>query len=189
MAPERAAIVLAAGASRRMGTPKALLPWGDTTLLQHAVSACRTAGAREVVVVLGPGMGAVNVDATTVVNPDASTGRSASIRLGAAALSEVPAAILVQSVDQPVSARVLAALFDAIERGAEVAQPLFGERRGHPICLAGTLLPELLRVNEESLGLRAVTRRRAVTEVAVQEEAVMWNLNDPSTYAAARPRA
>ena len=49
----RAAIVLAAGASQRMGFPKALLPWADTTLLGHALRRLGEAGAEHIVVVLG----------------------------------------------------------------------------------------------------------------------------------------
>jgi len=187
MAPGRGAIVLAAGASRRMGTPKALLAWGNTTLLDHTLRELRCAGADHVVVVLGPDTAHVAVDATVVVNPDPDTGRSASIRLGAAALQQAACtAIVVQSVDQPVSHTVLDALFTAVERGAAIAIPTFGGRRGHPVGLAGTLIHELRTVSEETQGLRAVTRRHAITGVEVEEKAVVWNLNDPEAYAAAR---
>lgn len=53
MVPRRAAIVLAAGASRRMRTPKALLTWGDGTLLDYVLHEAHRAQAEQVVVVLG----------------------------------------------------------------------------------------------------------------------------------------
>ena len=186
MAPGRGAIVLAAGASRRMGSPKALLPWGDATLLDHTLRELRCAGADQVVVVLGPDTSNLPVDATLVVNPDPETGRSASIRQGAAALPAPLRAIVVQSVDQPVSRAVLDSLFTAVEDGAAIAIPAFHGRRGHPVGVAGTLVKELLSVDEATQGLRAVTRRHPITEVAVEDEAVVWNLNDPAAYAAAR---
>ena len=48
---------------------------------------------------------------------------------------------------------------------------------------------ELENLDEESQGLRSVVRSHVVTEVAVEDESVIWNLNDPDAYAAARARA
>ena len=169
-----------------MGTPKALLPWGDTTLLEHAIAQARAAHVTEIVVVLGPATRHLQLEVTTVVNPSPETGRSTSIRLGAAALGETPEVILVQSVDQPVGASVLDKLFAT---RAEVAVPTCGGRRGHPVCFDGQLLGELRRVSEQDQGLRAIVRRHMVTEVAVEDEAVLWNLNDPNAYVAAKAAA
>lgn len=183
MVSRRAAIVLAAGASSRMGTPKAVLPWNGTTLVEYAIAQARLAGAQSVVVVLGAATHHLTLDAITVVNPVPETGRSASIRLGAGALPDDLDAVVVQSVDQPVPASVLEALFAA---DAEVAVPTCDGRRGHPVCFAGHLLGELRQVHEADLGLRAVVRRHSVTEVPVATQAVLHNLNDPAAYAAAR---
>jgi molybdenum cofactor cytidylyltransferase len=184
----RAAVILAAGASERMGTPKAILAWRDTTLLDCALREAGGAGVKELVVVLGPATRHLRPEAMTVVNSDPQTGRSASIRLGAAALPESVEAIVIQSVDQPVPATVLVALFDAIVGSVEVAVPTYRGRRGHPVAFSGRLLSELRAVGEEEAGLRAVVRRHRsqLREVAVDDEAVIWNLNDPAAYAAAR---
>ncbi len=184
----RAALILAAGASERMGTPKALLAWDGTTLLDHALRQARAAGIEELVVVLGPATRHLELNATTVFNPTPETGRSASIRLGAAALSEAPETILIQSVDQPVPADVIRALLEAIAVSVDAAVPTYRGRRGHPVAFAGRLLDELRTVTEEDQGLRALVRRHAaqLAEVAVETEAVIWNLNDPAAYAAAR---
>jgi len=168
-----------------MGQPKALLAWRGSTLLEYAVQQARLSGVAELVVVLGPATRDLRVDALIAFNPDPETGRSTSIRLGAERLPDGVRAVLVQSVDQPVPADVLAALFDAVESGADVAIPTFGGRRGHPVCFRGHLLSELRAVAEEAEGLRAVVRRHARTEVAVDAAAVIWNLNDPAAYAAA----
>ena len=78
----------------------------------------------------------------------------------------------------------------AVERepGAEVALPVVGGRRGHPVCLAGRLLPELYDVREETQGLRGVVRRHAVREVPVSDDEPLLNLNDVSAYEAAYAR-
>ena len=180
------AVILAAGASERMGTPKALLPWGSATLLDHAIGEMRSASVDHVVVVVGPATRHLHLDVETVFNPDPATGRSASIRLGCGALPEGLTAVLIQSVDQPVPAHILGKLFDTVGQLADVAVPTYKGRRGHPVCFAGRLLGELRTVSEEDEGLRAVVRRHRVAEVSVDDESVVWNLNDPAAYAAAR---
>jgi CTP:molybdopterin cytidylyltransferase MocA len=184
----RVAIVLAAGASQRMGTPKALLPWHGVTLLDYAIQQAHAGGANQVIVVLGPATRHVQVDATSVFNPDPDTGRSASIRLAAAAVRPKPRAIVVQSVDQPVTADIVSSLFDAIHDTTDVAIPTFQGRRGHPVCFSGELLSELQAVTEVEQGLRAVVRRHAdrVREVPTDSQSVVWNLNDPAAFAAAQ---
>jgi molybdenum cofactor cytidylyltransferase len=184
-----AGIVLAAGASSRMGSPKALLPWAGSTLLGYALEQLAVAGVSAPIVVLGLAHEEVRArekrlaQASVVLNLDEASGRSGSIRLGASAVPEGVRRVLVQSVDQPVAAEVLRALLAA---EGEVAVPTFEGRRGHPVCFAGALLPELRAVSETEHGLRAVVRRHDVVDVPVDEPAVLWNLNDPDSYASAR---
>jgi CTP:molybdopterin cytidylyltransferase MocA len=185
------AVILAAGDSVRMGVPKALLPWGRTTLLDHAFAQAQAAGVAQVVVVLGPATKHLEQQLTSariVYNPEPASGRSASIRLGCAALLEDVTAILVQSVDQPTSAAVLIQLFRAISDNVDLALPTYAGRRGHPVVFAGRLLPELRTVSEQAQGLRSVVRGHAhkLSEVGVGDESVLWNLNDPSAYAVAQ---
>ena len=177
-----------------MGTPKALLAWNGSTLLEFALEQARAAAVDDVVVVLGPSTAHVDGSlgaARAVINPRPETGRSASIRLGSAALSDELDAIVIQSVDQPTPVEVLRAMFAAVEHGdGRVAVPTYLGRRGHPVCFAGNLLPELRRVAEHDEGLRSVVRRYAaqLVEVPVNSESVLWNLNDPAAYAAAQAR-
>jgi molybdenum cofactor cytidylyltransferase len=191
MAQTRAAIVLAAGTSSRMGASKALLPWDSTTLLGYAVRELRAAGATRIVVVVGADAEQVLAvlpeasDVVPVVNDAYASGRSSSIRAGATAIPPGCGALVVQSVDQPCPSKILRTLYQAAEQdGVHVAVPVFGGRRGHPICLSGRLLPELADVREEDQGLRAVVRRHAGArrEVPVDSAVVHLNLNDPVAY-------
>jgi molybdenum cofactor cytidylyltransferase len=190
----RSAIVLAAGPSSRMGSPKALLPWDGTTLLGYAVSQLRAAGASSIVVVLGAHAERVRLALPAIpalvvaLNTHYAGGRSSSIRVGAEALPPNAAAVLVQSVDQPCPASVIELLYRAVETaGANVAVPVFGGRSGHPVCVSGRLVPELATVREEDQGLRAVVRRHAdaTVEVPAPTASILLNLNDPAAYAAA----
>lgn len=179
-----------------MGTPKALLAWGDTTLLEHAIQQARAAGVEHIVVVLGPATKYLEHDprlaqARLGFNPDPETGRSASIRIGSQALPDDVDALIIQSVDQPCESDVLSSLFAGLEeRGADVAVPTHAGRRGHPVCLSGRLLFELRGLTEQEQGLRSIVRRHdqleRLLEVAVSTPSVVWNLNDPAAYAAAR---
>jgi CTP:molybdopterin cytidylyltransferase MocA len=194
LAVRRGALILAAGGSQRMGSPKALLPWQGTTLLAYVLQQARAAAVTDIVVVLGPATrhleGSLG-NARVVINMEPDTGRSASIRLGSAALSEDVRSIVIQSVDQPVGADVLNLLFAGVARGADIVLPTYRDRRGHPVCVSGQLLPELRAVTEEGEGLRAVVRAHAqhLVEVPVDCESVLWNLNDPAAYAAAQAHA
>src|SRR3954447_24647836 len=153
MVLRRAALILAAGASERMGTPKALLPWGDSTLLDYAVGQARAAGVDEIVVVLGPATRELSLpDCRTAYTPSPETGRSASICLGAAELPDGLSAILIQSVDQPTPSDVSGTLFAALTPPGLIAIPTFGARRGHPLCLSGTLRQELTELTEAEQG-------------------------------------
>jgi molybdenum cofactor cytidylyltransferase len=180
-----------------MGMPKALLAWGGTTLLDNALVQARAAGVQHIVVVLGPATKHLDrrfaeLGVHVAFNPDPSTGRSTSIRLGSHELPEEIDAVLVQSVDQPCESSVLYSLFEKLKSSnADVAIPIYQGRRGHPACFAGRLLAELRAVDEEAEGLRSVVRRHAerLAEVPVTSESVVWNLNDPAAYVAARAAA
>jgi CTP:molybdopterin cytidylyltransferase MocA len=117
------AILLAAGDSRRMGTPKALLTWRGRPLLEHQAAVLCASRVEECIVVLGrdadrlaplvaarpgaPGR------ARVVRNPRPDLGRSSSVRAGLEALTSPAEALLFVSVDQPLDAAVVEALIAA----------------------------------------------------------------------------
>ena len=187
-----AAIILAAGESTRMGQPKPLLPWGGTTLLAWQVAQMRAAGVDEVVVVLGHAAEevrpAVPPEARVVVNEGYTEGRASSLRCGAEAVAEPVEALLILSVDQPRPAWLPRLLIESWRQSrAAIVAPRFDGRTGHPVLVDGSLLDELRRVDEATLGLRAVMERHAAeTEaVPVANSRVDVDLNTPADYEAA----
>jgi len=135
------AVVLAAGASSRMGAVKPLLEVGGRTLLARAADAALEAGAHPVMVVLGAnaalvraGLGARAVD--TVVNAGWISGMASSIRAGVAALlAAAPEldAILVTPCDQPaLSAEVIRHLARLSRTTGRIAAARYGGRVGAP---------------------------------------------------------
>lgn len=143
------ALILAAGRGRRLGAgPKALLPWGGSTLIARAVLAAQEAGlvplatvgpARDEVLRQIAGTG-LDVEHHAVLVPDFDVGMSASWKTGVAAIARKPGTtpqtpVAVILVDQPgVGAEVLARLLGALRPG-RVARALWEGRPGHPVVM------------------------------------------------------
>ncbi|MDI1279715.1 nucleotidyltransferase family protein [Methylobacter sp.] len=87
------AIILAAGASSRMGSPKQLLEWRNRPLLEHTIANARAIWGERIVVVLGAHAESIRTTVdlgavTSIVNPDWQEGMASSIRAGVQALPE-----------------------------------------------------------------------------------------------------
>jgi molybdenum cofactor cytidylyltransferase len=193
--PPVAALLLAAGLSTRMGRPKPLLPWGEEPLVVYQVRQLAQAGAAPIIVVTGHARAAVeaalrDTGAIPVFNAAYAAGRAGSVRVGARAVPD-DTAVLVLGVDQPRPAAVARALIAAYRAGgAAITVPLHAGRRGHPVLFAPWLLPELQAVTEAEEGLRAVLRAhaRAVHEHPMDDPRVLLDLNTPEDYREALAR-
>ena len=195
-----AAILLAAGASSRMGSPKPLLPWAGTTLVEWEVAQLQQAGVDEVIVVYGARADLVRRvlrggTGTPVFNARWAQGRATSLAAGASALlrgQSTPDLVIVQNVDQPAPASLIErVLAEAHAAATEVVQPVYldaqgVEHGGHPVVLRGALLPALAAASEATEGLRGVLAGRAVHRVRIEgEPATAWDLDTPEAYEAA----
>ena len=188
-----AALLLAAGESTRMGSPKPLLDWHGRPLIQYQIEQLRDGGCDLVVVVLGHRSDRVhpfveNTGAVIVENPRFREGRATSVRAGAQMVPERPDNILVLGIDQPRSANIVRQVIQAaIAQKATIVIPTHNGRRGHPTAFAGWLLPEIQEVEDETLGLRDVVRRHEaeILRVEVNNPNVLLDLNTPEDYQAA----
>jgi nicotine blue oxidoreductase len=136
-----AGLVLAAGAGRRYGAPKALVRHDGRLLVERAVDVLRAAGCAPIVVVIGAAAGQVRAeaslgDATLVENADWDTGMGSSLRAGLATLAgtDAPAAV-VQLVDMPGITPEAVRRFVPLAGPAVLAMAGYGARRGHPVLL------------------------------------------------------
>jgi molybdenum cofactor cytidylyltransferase len=161
-----AGIVLAGGASRRMGRPKQLLPVGGRPLLEGVVASACASRLDEVVVVLGASAGAILGQvamgrARAVINPDHERGMSSSLRVGLAAMGpEVERAVVVLGDQPAISGALLDELLDLQERsGLPAAALSFGGLLHPPVVLDRELWGDL-RTLEGDVGCRAVIRAR-----------------------------
>jgi molybdenum cofactor cytidylyltransferase len=183
-----ASIILAAGASRRMGRPKMLLPYRSGTVLSSAVAPHLEAGAGPVIVVLGHRADEVRSAAalpadprlTTVVNPDWAEGMASSIRRGLEECGEASAVLLALG-DQPgVDAARVKALLAAWGPDVRLVVPVHGERGSHPVLFARSLFPELRDLRGD-VGARDVVRRHW-TEAARVPAPALADLDTEEDY-------
>lgn len=185
-----AAVILAAGESRRMGEAKALLPYQGLTFVEHLITATRHPRVGLTRVVLGAHAeeirGKLKIDAASiVVNPDWSKGQLSSLQSAIRSLPpQITSGLILCPVDHPlVSQHLIAALIAAFEAsGRSIALPTFEGRRGHPVIFHSTLYNELLAASPE-VGARQIVWAHAddIKEVPTEEEGVILNLNDPET--------
>lgn len=160
-------MILAAGGSRRLGTPKQLLQdaSGETLIVRAARTALASV-CRPVVVVLGAAEDAIRpaldgLPVTVAVNPDWETGMAGSLQAGLAALGEVDAA-LVMLCDQPgVTPALLNLLADTYQTtGHALVACEYGGAVGVPALFAYPLFPELLALRGEQ-GARRILQTYA----------------------------
>ena len=156
--PKVAGVLLAAGAGRRLGRPKALVEVGGARLVDHGVRVLAGGGADPVVVVTGaapvtlPGV-------ITAVNPDWPSGMGSSLAAGLRAVPAGCAAVVVALVDQPlVGPEAVRRLIAAHAAGAGVAVAAYQGRPRNPVLLARGHWPEVLRLAVGDVGARPFLR-------------------------------
>jgi molybdenum cofactor cytidylyltransferase len=182
-----AAVILSGGASSRMGSAKALLPYRDKTFLEHLLGVMEHPKISARRVVLGPDAEAIQKvvaldPGETVINTDWELGQLSSIQ---AALRSLPAGtdgILLSLIDHPL---ITAALADKLieefyKSRAPIVLPVFRGRRGHPVIFSAALYQELLEAPLD-VGARSVVwaHRAEVREFDTAEEGCVLNLNNP----------
>ena len=184
-----AAIVLAAGLSRRMGRPKLLLTLEGRPVIRHTVERMLAAGLSDVIVVVGPEHEAIRqalegLPVRLAVNPTPEAGQASSVRRGIQAVSPLATVALIALGDQPwVSADVIHRLLAALAApGKRIAAPRYADGLGNPVLFAADVFPELLALTGDR-GARAVVEkdasRLAVVDVA---QAMPSDVDTPEDY-------
>lgn len=190
--PNVTGLLLSAGASSRMGAPKALLDFGGRTALARLAETLRAAGIADLVAVVPPDAAiaaeAERCGVRVVKNPLAHLGRTGSLQFG---LRETPPgrSVVFAPVDAPlVSASTVRAVLEASGRAA-IVRPVHGGRGGHPVFLASHLRAEILHLAPDA-SLRDLIHRDPSRrlDLPVDDPEVLANINTPEDYGAAIAR-
>jgi CTP:molybdopterin cytidylyltransferase MocA len=160
MEAQVAGILLAAGAGRRLGQPKALVDLGGRPLAARGVDLLREGGAAPVIVVTGAA--AVNLTGViTVHNPHWATGMGSSLAAGLATVPDECEAAVVALVDQPlVGAAAVRRLIAAYQGGASVVVAAYGGQPRNPVLLGRRHWAEVTALAAGDAGARAFLRAR-----------------------------
>jgi molybdenum cofactor cytidylyltransferase len=198
-----AAIILAAGESRRMGFPKALLPYprpdgSETTFLGHLLDVMNRSRAEPIVVVLGHEGERIRSSlspaswgrARPIVNERYREGMLTSILSGLEEVEKSPAeGCLVLPVDHPdVSPEIVDLLIGRYEQTPRpILLPVFQGRRGHPVLFSRAVFDEIRRA-PESVGARQVVwdHQGDLLEVEVQDPGIGRDVDTPGDYRSRR---
>jgi molybdenum cofactor cytidylyltransferase len=191
-----AAIVLAAGQSRRMeGKNKLLEDFHGVPLVRRAAEAALGSKASPVIVVTGNNADAVKkalagLDVRFVNNADYADGLSSSLKTGIRAVPEESAGAVICLGDMP---QVSSALIDRLiaglapERGAMIVAPVRDKQRGNPVLWARRFFPELLKL-EGDIGARKLANfyDEGLLEILVDDDAAFADIDTPQALDAAR---
>jgi CTP:molybdopterin cytidylyltransferase MocA len=192
-----AGIILAAGASSRMGTPKALLDYRGETFLGRLVRVLGES-CEPLIVVLGYHADVIRpkvpVSANVVINPDPSRGQLSSLQTGLAALPANADGFAFIPVDSPAVAEgtveTLARTFEQRDPSTLFVIPRQSGKRGHPVFAARSIIAEFLALPPTSEAREVVHAHVDRTQyVDVDDPGIFTDIDDPEAYRQLKERA
>lgn len=182
-----AGLVLAAGASERMGTPKALLSVRGRPAVEVVVGSLASAGCTDIVLVVGRHAKEIragaHLEACRIIDhPGWAEGRTSSIQAGLDAFGDEIEAVVLALVDMPlVNAQTVAATITAWQTARprpEIAVPTLDGHGGHPILLGRQVFPAIRALDPEA-PLRDLLRTTIRLEVPVTDTGIHIDLDTP----------
>ncbi|MEI7844283.1 MAG: nucleotidyltransferase family protein [Chloroflexota bacterium] len=194
-----AVVILAAGLSRRMGTPKMLLPWGYTTVLGQVVSTFSQAGVGEIVVVTGGYREAVEAEVgnlggqyhvQSIHNPNFESGEMlSSLQVGLTVLDKGVDATLVGLGDQPqLSLDATLKVIQAFEiSSASLVVPSHNMRRGHPWLVQCKLWSQLLALRAPATMRDVLSAHNSDIQYVETDSTILKDLDTPQDYEIEKP--
>ncbi len=187
------AIILSAGESKRMGTPKPLLMINHETFLAHIISLIRKSKVGSIMVVLGSQAELIRKkiplnDVELVFNDDFAQGQLSSLKVGLRAIKNTKdiEGVMVFLVDHPlISVDLINKLLDKFYgSGNRIVVPTYKGRRGHPVIFPKLLFSELMTAPNQQ-GARTVLRNNQaqIVELDTSEEGILLDIDTPEQYA------
>ncbi|QLG46912.1 nucleotidyltransferase family protein [Costertonia aggregata] len=186
------ALILAAGASTRMGQPKQLLPWGNSSLLQHAIKVVKASKCNNIYLVLGANSSLIedtitDPDVTIINNETWKLGLGNSIAVGIRKINalESPNGILIMLADQPfIDQAHLDRLIHTFQHGKKnIIATLYHQKNGVPALFHSTYFSELVQLNDD-FGAKGIinTYKNDVVSIASQNNSIDIDTLDEYKY-------
>lgn len=178
-------MLLAAGAGRRFGSPKALVEHGGALFVESSTGVLLRAGCAPVVVVLGAASDEVRaraaLDGAVVVdNPDWATGMGSSLRVGLTALADARVdAVVVLPVDTPGVTAAAVRRLTALADRQVLARASYDGEPGHPVLIGHDHWSGVARSATGDAGARDYLRERQVLAVACEDIATGADVDRP----------
>lgn len=186
MAPFVSAVVLAAGMSRRMGTLKQLVRFGEHTLLEHTLNAVRASSIGETILVLGYQADQIRSgilledNVRVIINDNYKDGMSTSIRRGLEAVSPDANAALIILADQPfLKSSVIDQLIAQYgNSNAAILYPVYKGFRGNPVLVDRSLFPEMTQITGD-IGCRSIfgLHSKKIRKVPVDDIGILVDID------------
>lgn len=192
MSKKTGILILAAGASRRMGTPKQLLKIGDETLLNRTIRITQQLINKEIVVVLGANAAiiqpTIKVEKTVsvVLNEDWEKGMGTTLKKGVDFLKNKISdleAIIILVCDQPyLTTEILTKLRTVHQKTkAEIVATKYNDVIGVPALFSKELFPKLLELNEDEGARKIIKKYHGVVETVHFPQGII-DLDTPAAY-------
>jgi molybdenum cofactor cytidylyltransferase len=190
-------VILAAGFSSRMGRPKLLLPWGETSVLGHLIGTWKGLGAEQIAVVRRHDDAELQAEldriqfsaANRIINPDPDRGMFSSIQCAARWDGWIPALThwALALGDQPhLRMETLKRLLESAKANPEkVSQPARAGRPRHPVVLPQPLFRELARAKDATLKEFLATQSAGMNPIEITDPGLELDLDRPEDYEAA----
>ena len=183
-------ILLAAGKSKRMGKPKQLMPWGQSTMIEQTIDNLMGSAVNEIIVVLGHrAEEVIKIIATKpiklTINPDYEQGMSTSIIAGLNLVDSQAQAVMLALGDQPlIDCQTINRLIEEFyNHDKGIAIPTYQGGRGHPIIFAIKYKEKLLELKGDMGGRQIVKDHpNDILEVAVDAESIITDIDTISDY-------
>jgi molybdenum cofactor cytidylyltransferase len=185
-----AGIILSAGESKRMGTPKQLLPWRKTFILQQVIENTQASRLGMILLVLGSHAdeiaGKIKISSKTriVNNRDFKEGMSSSVKCGVNNAPEAAEAFMLLLGDQPsIDPDIINKLIDCYQTDKHgIIIPVYDGRRGHPVVFDVKYKQELLAIGDGGAKVVVDNHVRDILEVHVVSPEVLTDIDTPQDY-------
>ncbi len=177
-------LILSAGESKRLGQPKALFNFNGKHWLEHQIVQLQSLNFKKITVVLGYFYSDINekidfasLNVAVVLGPNPELGQFSSLRQG---LKNISSACFILPVDVPVPTKEVWQSLGAMT--ADVVQPTFEGRAGHPILISKKFCHKILNAPDDSRLDILVREEQNRMRIAVDDQKILMNLNTQNAF-------